>query len=162
MQCVVLVGTHCSFAVLRRKCVKYRQKLLSGEPIGIFRCYYCMQRKTPNFEMETTNINEKLLSMEPELFLYARLLTKDNCCARRLLQAAILRILLFHNYFLSDDKLLCVAKGVIYNLFLNGFDVEQDTISTGYCNLFCPGMMYMPGRNDVVDNYKGVYLVPYV
>ena len=112
--------------------------------------------------METTNINEKLLSMEPELLLYARLLTKDNCCARRLLQAAILRILLFHNFSLSDDKLLCAAKSVMYNLFLNGFDVKPDIIPAGYCNLFCTGMMYMPGRNDVVDNYKGIYLITYV
>lgn len=136
--------------------------MLSCEPIGIFRCYYCIKRKTPNFEMETTSINEKLLPMEPELFLYARLLTKDNYCARRLLQAAILRILLFHNYFLSDDKLLYVAKSVIDYLFLNGFVVESDIISADHCNLFCPGMMYMPGRNDVIDNYKGIYLIPYV
>lgn len=107
--------------------------------------------------VKKSDINEKLLAMEHELFMYAKALTHEENRAADLLQETNLKILLSYESFRGGAKFRNWAMKIMRNSFLNNVKHEDKVTVVEDYNKCRHDMMYMPGRGDIVNGTHDIY-----
>ena len=116
-----------------------------------------MQGTQKDRTVEKSDINEKLLAMERELFMYAKALTHEENRAEDLLQETNLKILISHESFKGGSKFRNWAKKIMLNSFLNNIKHEEKVCVVEDYNNYYHDMMYMPERSDIANETHDIY-----
>lgn len=112
--------------------------------------------------MRPTNIDDKLLEIEAEIYLYARALTRENTRAEDLLQETNLKILAKQGKYKEISKFRNWAKRIMKNSFLNSVDHEKNITTVEDYSCFYREMTYAPcsAESEVNDIYHAIDRLP--